>query len=65
MHTAAILGHTFSFITVLDRLRPMIADLVARYGLTSSYASFEAVDIPVLDIGKDESRLHRRSGRRA
>ena len=59
MHTAAILGHTFSFITVLDRLRPMISDLVARYGLTASYASFEAVDIPVLDIGKDESRLHR------
>ena len=58
MHMGAMLGHRFSFITVLDRLRPMIADLAAAYGLTGSYASFEAVDIPVLDIGKDESRLH-------
>ena len=50
MHMAALLGHRFSFITVLDRLRPMIAHLVAGYGLTDCYASFEAVDIPVLEI---------------
>ena len=50
MHMAALLGHRFSFITVLERLRPMIANLAAQYGLTQSYASFEAVDIPVLDI---------------
>jgi len=50
MHMAALLGHKFSFITVLERLRPMIANLVAQYGLAQSYASFEAVDVPVLDI---------------
>lgn len=57
MHFAALLGHRFSFITVLERLRPMVGRLVASYGLASSYASFRAVDIPVLDIGADTDRL--------
>ena len=42
----------------VERLRRMIAELVAANGLARSYASFEAVDIRVLDIGKDESRVH-------
>ena len=53
MHVASLLGHRFSFITVLDRLRAMVGNLVASYGLTATYASFRAVDIPVLDIGHD------------
>ncbi|MEQ9393657.1 aspartate/glutamate racemase family protein [Haliea sp.] len=54
MHYASMLGHHFAFITVLDRLKPMIDGLVARYGLQSNYAGFGAVDIPVLEI---EQRL--------
>jgi allantoin racemase len=50
MHVASMLGHRFAFITVLDRLRPLIANMVASYGLQQNYASFQAVDIPVLDI---------------
>jgi allantoin racemase len=50
LHGAALLGHGFAFVTVLDRLRSMIAKLVASYGLNDSYASFRAVNIPVLDI---------------
>jgi len=57
MHIAAMIGHRFSFITVLDRLRPMIDRLVAGYGLGDSYASFEAVDVPVLEIHRDLSKL--------
>ena len=58
MHMASILGDRFSFITVLDRLRPMIARLAAEYGLTSHYASFESVDIPVLEIENNMNRLY-------
>ena len=50
LHVASMLGGKFSFITVLDRLRPMISHLVASYGLTENYASFAAVNVPVLDI---------------
>ena len=53
MHIANMLGHRFSFITVLERIRPMIAGIVASYGLTSHYASFQAIDIPVLEIESD------------
>jgi allantoin racemase len=58
MHVASILGHKFSFITVLGRLRPMIDHLVSSYGLQGNYASFEAVDVPVLDIHNDLSKLN-------
>lgn len=57
MHVATMLGHKFSFITVLDRLRPMIDHLAGAYGLTSSYASFDAIDVPVLDIFHDVEKL--------
>lgn len=57
MHAAAMLGHRFSFITVLDRLRPMMDHIVAGYGLTGSYAAFEAINVPVLDIFHDLEKL--------
>jgi allantoin racemase len=57
MHFASMLGHRFSFITVLERLHSLVGNLVATYGLTQSYASFRAVDIPVLDIGVDMGKL--------
>ncbi|MCY4597351.1 MAG: aspartate/glutamate racemase family protein [Bryobacterales bacterium] len=53
MHLASMLGHRFSFITVLDRIRPMVEDLVSAYGLREKYASFQAVDIPVLELTHD------------
>ena len=58
MHIASMLGHHFSFITVLDRLRPMIDHIVAGYGLRENYASFEAVNVPVLEIGHDLGKLN-------
>jgi len=65
LHTAGLLGHGFAFVTVLERLRPMIAKLVAGYGLSHNYASFRAVDIPVLDIGHDLGRLNAALAREA
>lgn len=58
MHTAGMLGHRFAFVTVLDRLRPMIGKIVASYGLTANYAAFRAVDVPVLEIAHDRARLN-------
>ena len=56
-HVASMLGGKFSFITVLDRLRPMISHIMSGYGLSSSYASFEAVNVPVLDIENSMDEL--------
>ena len=58
MHLANMLGSQFAFITVLDRLKPMVDDLVVTYGLSVKYASFKAVDIPVLDISRDVDSLN-------
>jgi allantoin racemase len=58
MHIAGMMGHRFAFITVLNRLRPMIDKLVAGYGLKDNYASFQAVDIPVLEIAHDLDKLN-------
>ncbi len=58
MHVASMMGHRFAFITVLDRLRAMIDSLVARYGLRENFASFQAVNIPVLHIASDMEALN-------
>lgn len=57
MHLAGLLGNRFAFITVLDRIRPMVEDLVATYGLGEKYASFQAIDIPVLDLSGDSEAV--------
>lgn len=58
MHIASMLGGQFSFITVLERIRPMIRHLASAYGITENYASFAAVNVPVLDIHKDIKKLN-------
>ena len=65
MHVASMLGHRFAFITVLQRLRAVIAKLVAGYGLNDTYGSFRAVDIPVLDIEKNPGVLQQALAREA
>lgn len=64
-HVATMLGHKFSFITVLDRLRPMMDHIIGSYGLTSSYASFDAINVPVLDIFHDVEKLGAALGEKA
>ncbi len=58
MHLANLLGNRFAFITVLDRIRPIIEDLIGAYGIREKYASFQAVDIPVLDLSRDGEALN-------
>ena len=58
MHLANMLGHRFAFITVLDRIKPMVDDLVDSYGIADKYASFQAIDIPVLDLLDDPDGLN-------
>lgn len=65
MHVASMLGHRFSFITVLERLRAMIGKLAAGYGLQQTYASFRAIDIPVLDLAHDMRKLNAALAREA
>jgi len=57
MHMAALLGHKFSVVTVLDRLFPLIEDHCRRYGLMDKYASSRAVNLPVLELDADRHRL--------
>lgn len=64
-HFAAMLGHRFAFITVLDRLRPMLDHIVGSYGLSSSYAAFDAIDVPVLELFHDCDKLGRALGEKA
>ncbi len=58
MHLANMLGHRFSFITVLDRIRPIIEKIIGSYGLKDKYASFQSIDIPVLELSHDLESLN-------
>ena len=61
MLIAAMLGHTFSVVTVLKRLRPSFENTAALAGLSAKLASVRSVDIPVLDLeanlGRTEAML--------
>lgn len=59
VHFAAMLGVRFSFVTVLERLRPMIEHIIGGYGLAGNYAGFEAIDIPVLELSHGSERVVR------
>jgi allantoin racemase len=57
MHLAAMLGHTFSVITVMKSLRPSFENRAKIYGLQDKLASVRAVEIPVLELEDDRDRL--------
>ena len=59
LHFANMLGCRFSFITVLERIRPMMDHIIRGYGLSEHYASFRAIDIPVLSLSEDITELQR------
>ena len=56
MHYASMLGHKFSVITVLERIRPMFENQSKIYGVPDKLASVRAVDIPVLELEDDLDR---------
>lgn len=53
MHVAAMLGHRFSVVTVLRRLKPSFENAATLHGLATRMASCRAVDIPVLALKAD------------
>jgi allantoin racemase len=59
MHLAAMLAHRFSVITVLEQGIPRVHRQILRYGLTGKVASVRAINIPVLEMGKDRERVIR------
>ncbi|MDA5194454.1 aspartate/glutamate racemase family protein [Govanella unica] len=56
MHMAAMLGHRFGFIDVVESTRTMVSDQAARYGLSGRYGAFRGISIPVLEIETDPQR---------
>ncbi|MFN8592253.1 MAG: aspartate/glutamate racemase family protein [Thermomicrobiales bacterium] len=57
MHLAAMLGHTFSVITVMKHLRRQFENHARLYGVQDKLASVRAVEIPVLALEDDRDRL--------
>jgi allantoin racemase len=57
MHVAAMLGHRFSVVGVLERDAPPFYDHAAKAGLAGQMASVRAVNIPVLELEDDRERL--------
>lgn len=53
MYLAALLGHRFSVLTILENDIAMVEDQVARYGLPSKLASVRVINIPVLALHDD------------
>jgi allantoin racemase len=57
MHVAAMLGHKFSVITVLERLIPELELHAQKYGVGWKLASARSVDLPVLDLEKGREQF--------
>jgi allantoin racemase len=57
MHLAAMLGHKYSVVTVLDSVIPMIENLAKIYGTSEKLVSVRAIDIPVLELEAAPERL--------
>lgn len=56
-HTAAMLGSLFTFVTVLDSVRPLFLKLARSYGVLDRVASFRSVNVPVLEVTSNLERL--------
>ena len=56
MLMACMLGHRFSIITVLTRIKPLMEEVVTRYGLRDRCASIRATDLSVLELEEDIGR---------
>jgi allantoin racemase len=50
MHVAAMLGHQFAVITVLDRLLPQLELMAQKVGVGGKLACTRAIDLPVLEL---------------
>ena len=68
MLMACMVAHRFSVVTVLPRIRPLLEDVVRRYGFEERCASVRTTSLAVLDIEQDPDAARREiavEGRRA
>ena len=59
MLLASTVAHRFSVVTVLDRIVPMLEDVVGRYGLRDRCASVRGTSLAVLEIERDPAAAAR------
>ncbi|MDP9367604.1 MAG: aspartate/glutamate racemase family protein [Chloroflexota bacterium] len=59
IHLSCLVAHQFSIVSVLPRVKPMLLDLVRRYGLTDRCASIRTTGLGVLEIEQDWDRAER------
>lgn len=59
MLMACTVAHTFSIVTVLPRVRPMLLDTVRRTGLTERCVSIRTTPLTVLDCERDPTAAQR------
>lgn len=59
MLLACTVAHSFSVVTVLDRIVPMLEDVVGRYGLRDRCASVRGTPLAVLEIEQDPAAAAR------
>jgi allantoin racemase len=57
MHLAAMLGHNYSVVTVLDSVVPMIENLAKIYGTSDKLVSVRVINIPVLELEAAPEKL--------
>lgn len=57
LHVAAQLGARAGVVTVLDSVVPVLDHLVRGMGLSVRYAGSTAVEIPVLELGRDRAQV--------
>ena len=59
MHTACLIAHRWSIVTVIPRVEPFIAEAVHRAGLSEKCASIRCTPLSVLEIEQDIERTKR------
>ncbi len=59
MHAAAMMGRTFTVVTVLDGVVPMLHNLAKIYGTAEKMISIRVINLPVLEIEKNFEKAQR------
>jgi len=55
-YMACMLGHRFSIISILDRFKSTMEELVSKYGLDNRCASIRCTNVPVADFERDRQK---------
>lgn len=53
---ACMLGHKFSIISILNRFKSSMEELLRKYGLDSRCASIRCTNVPVADFERDRAK---------